>query len=338
MAIKAWMRILRVTLTTKGPGENGKARQLVFGDNERTGRQLEGIKSNFNSADLSISISGNKYMSTLKDNCTIKISNLTYVQIIQIISGEFYNVKVEAGYRTSSVTTLFEGGVMYISNLRESVETNTVTILCASHLVARFGQRRINLSFNSGINLYSAINFVCKVGGVPNPNISTQFKKKFAEDIINANASAASWVDILTKQNGSYIASSDCIGNSFMTLFDASKSNARVIKLNEDNLILTNGFPRMTTEGLVFSMMPTFAFQCGDTIVMDNSLIQINVQSQSDATKNWGGLLDENGQYMIYEIHYQLENRGQNFFLEINAKTRSKISAYLGKQLAERNS
>lgn len=322
MAVKAWMRVLRVTLTTKSPGQNGKNKQLV-------------IEEDANGVGLAMSISGNKYMSTLKDNCTVKISNLTYVEIIRIITGQFYNVKIECGYKSSSVQTIFEGGVMYISNLRESVDTNTVTILCASHLVATYGQRRINLSFNSGINLYSAINFVCKVGGVPNPNISTQFKKQFLQEISNAhNQTAAEWIAGQTNKNGSYISSSDCIGNSFMTMFDASKSNARVIKLNSDTLLLTNGFPRMTADGLVFSVMPTFAFQCGDTIVMDNSLIQISVTSQNEATKNLGGLLDENGQYMIYEIHYELENRGQNFYLEISAKTRSKISAYLGKELS----
>lgn len=321
MAVKAWMRILRITLTTKSPGQNGKNKQLVFEENE-------------SGVGLAISVNGNKFMSTLKDNCTVKISNLTYVEIVQIITGQFYNIKIECGYKSSGVQTIFEGGVMYISNLRESVDTNTVTILCASHLVATYGQRRINLSFNSGINMYSAINFVCKAGGVPNPNISTQFKKQFLEGIENAhNQTAAEWVNDQTTKNGSYISSSDCIGNSFMTLFDANKNNARVIKLNKDTLLLTNGFPRMTADGLVFSVMPTFAFQCGDTIVMDNSLIQINVTSQSEATKNLGGLLDENGQYIIYEMHYQLENRGQNFFLEIYAKTRSRISAYLAKEI-----
>lgn len=321
MAVKAWMRILRITLTTKSPGQNGKNKQLVFEENE-------------SGVGLAISVNGNKFMSTLKDNCTVKISNLTYVEIVQIITGQFYNIKIECGYKSSGVQTIFEGGVMYISNLRESVDTNTVTILCASHLVATYGQRRINLSFNSGINMYSAINFVCKAGGVPNPNISTQFKKQFLEGIENAyNQTAAEWVNDQTTKNGSYISSSDCIGNSFMTLFDANKSNARVIKLNKDTLLLTNGFPRMTADGLVFSVMPTFAFQCGDTIVMDNSLLQNNVTSQSEATKNLGGLLDENGQYMIYEMHYQLENRGQNFFLEIYAKTRSRISAYLAKEI-----
>lgn len=321
MAVKAWMRVLRISLTTKSPGQNGKNKQLVFEENE-------------SGVGLAISVNGNKFMSTLKDNCTVKISNLTYTEIVQIITGQFYNIKIECGYKSSGVQTIFEGGVMYISNLRESVDTNTVTILCASHLVASYGQRRINLSFNSGINMYSAINFVCKVGGVPNPNISTQFKKQFLESIENAhNQTAAEWVNDQTTKKGSYISSSDCIGNSFMTLFDANKSNARVIKLNEDTLLLTNGFPRMTADGLVFSVMPTFAFQCGDTIVMDNSLIQINVTSQSEATKNLGGLLDENGQYMIYEMHYQLENRGQNFFIEIYAKTRSRISAYLAKEI-----
>lgn len=320
MAHKAWMRVLRITLTTKGPGQNGKNKQLV-------------IEEDANGIGLAVSVSGNKYMSTLKDSCTVKISNLTYAEIIQIITGQFYNIKIECGYKTNAIQTIFEGGVMYISNLRESVDTNTVTILCASHLVATYGQRRINLSFNSGVNLYSAINFICKVGGVPNPNISTQFKKQFLDDINNAsNQTAAEWINDQTTKKGTYISSSDCIGNSFMTLFDASKSNARVIKINNDTLLLTNGFPRMTADGLVFSVMPTFAFQCGDTIVVDNALIQINVTSQSEATKNLGGLLDENGQYMIYEIHYELQNRGQNFYIEIYAKTRSKISAYLAKE------
>lgn len=320
MAHKAWMRVLRITLTTKSPGQNGKNKQLV-------------IEEDANGVGLAITVSGNKYMSTLKDNCTVKISNLTYAEIVQIITGQFYNIKIECGYKTNTIQTIFDGGVMYISNLRESVDTNTVTILCASHLVATYGQRRINLSFNSGVNLYSAIKFVCKVGGVPNPNISTQFKKQFLDAINNAsNQTAAEWVNDQTTKKGTYISSSDCVGNSFMTLFDASKSNARVIKLNEDTLLLTNGFPRMTADGLVFSIMPTFAFQCGDTIVIDNALIQINVTSQSEATKNLGGLLDENGQYMIYEMHYELQNRGQNFYIEIYAKTRSRISAYLAKE------
>lgn len=332
--MKAWMRVLRVTLTTKSAveGNAGKAKQMVFGANEendtvltsRTGHQMK-------SADLAITVSGDKYMSTLKDHCTVKISNLTYHEIIRIIQGEYYNVKIECGYRSATTYTIFEGGVMYMSNFRESVETNTVTILCASHLVARYGQTRLNLSFNSGINLYSAINFVCKVGGIPNPNLSTQFKKSFLDSIMNCkDQSAADVISGLTDKNGAFIASSDCVGNSFMTLYNADKSNARIVDLQARNCVITNGFPRMTADGLVFSILPTVQLQCGDVIKLDPSLIQIQVTSQSDAAKNLGGLIDPNGLYTIYEMHYELQNRSTNFYLQINAKTRSKVSAYLG--------
>lgn len=334
--MKAWMRVLRVTLTQDSASSNGKLKRLVFGANEESGVTRQGIMIgnatySYRSSDLAISISGDKYMSTLKDCCTIKIKNLTYVEIVQIITGRFFNVKVECGYRSGNTFTIFDGGVMYISNLRESVETNTVTILCASRLVAVYGQRRMNLSFNSGVNLYSAIKFVCKAGGVPNYNLSTQFKKRMLEDILNCeNENAAEVIDGMTSTNGALVTCSDCVGSSYLTAYDASKSNCRIIKLNESNIMLTGGFPKMTTDGLVLSIMPTFQFQCGDTIVVDNALIQIDVQSQSDATKNLGALLDENGQYVIFEMHYELENRADSFYIQINAKTRSKLAAQIG--------
>ena len=140
MAVKAWMRVLRITLTMNSTAENGKLKQIVIGANEERGVTTTGVTVNgatydYKNTDLAISVSGDKYMSPLKDNCTIKISNMTYAQILQIIAGEYYNLKIECGYRSGNVFTIFNGGVMYISNLRESVETNTVTILGASRMV-----------------------------------------------------------------------------------------------------------------------------------------------------------------------------------------------------------
>lgn len=336
MAIKAWMRVLRVTLTMSSAADNGKLKQIIIGANEengvtREGMSINGTTYNYQSSDLTISVSGDKYMSPLKDNVTIKISNLTYAQIVQIIAGQYYNLKVECGYRTGTVFTIFDGGVMYISNLREAVETNTVTILGASKLVAKWGQKRLNLSFNSGVNMYSAIKFICRVGGIPNYTISTQYKKKMLAEILNVeDENAASALDKMTDESGSMITNSDCVGESFFMTFDAAKSNCRIIKLREDNIVLTGGFPKMTSQGITLSMMPTFQFQCGDTICIDNALIQIDVQSQSDATKNFGALLDENGQYMIFEQHFELQNRGNNFYVELDCKTRSKIANLIG--------
>ena len=114
--MKAWMRILEVTLTSRK-----MKRQMVFGSNWRNGKD-----------DLNIDIVGNKYMSALKDSCTIKLSNLTYSELIQIISGEFYDVTVKCGYRDANVQTIFDGGVLYISISLDDKKTNTVVILCAS--------------------------------------------------------------------------------------------------------------------------------------------------------------------------------------------------------------
>lgn len=133
--MKAWMRILEVHLTSRL-----LKRKFIFGTNDD-------VTDN----NLNISITGSKYMSTLKDICTIKIDNLTYDEIIAIIKGQYYDVEVRCGYKDAGSRIIFKGGVLYISNSLNSDKTNTAIILCGSQLVARYGQSRINLTLNSDI-------------------------------------------------------------------------------------------------------------------------------------------------------------------------------------------
>ena len=119
----SWMRVLEVRLRSKYGRQ-----ELIFGDKWKKGK-----------VDLNIQVSGHKYMSSLKDSCIVKISNLTYNEIVQIIDGEFYDVEIIAGYRNGNQTTFFKGGVLYISNSLDDTKTNTVYILCASELVAKYG-------------------------------------------------------------------------------------------------------------------------------------------------------------------------------------------------------
>lgn len=311
--MKAWIRRLSVSLTSRK-----LKRKMTFGEN-----QLE------NRDDFSIDVVGNKYMSTLKDSCTIKISNLTPIEVISIISGEYYDVEVKCGYKTSAVNTIFKGGVLYISNALGDVEsgkTNTIVILCGSELVARYGQSRLNLSLNSGINMYSAINFVCKRAGIIDTNISTQFKKKFLQDIETINETAASWIDKLASNNPSYITNSDSINGAAVSLFDVNKSNSRVIKLTDKTINLSGGFPQLNKDGLQLSVMPTFNFMCGDIIEIDNSIIDISTSYASEISSNKGYYLDKDGHYMIYQMSYHLQNRGSDFSLDMLCKTQSLIS------------
>lgn len=311
--MKAWMRVLGIKLTSKK-----WKKSMTFGLNDAD-------------IDLNINCTVHKYMSTLKDTATIKINNLTYDKIIEIIKGEFYDIDILCGYKNNNISNIFSGGMLYISNQLNSDRTNTLIILCGSKMLARYGQSRINLTLNSGINMYSAIEYVCRRAGMPNSNISTQFKRQFLTDIMTINSTATSWIDELCKQNNSFIVNSDGTSNQTFSIFDSKLSNGRVIPLKKDNISLSGGVPRMTTDGLELTLLPTFGFMCGDTIRIDNSIIDISISNKNDIPSNLGFQLSPKGEYMIYEMEYTLQNRGNAFSLRLNCKNRERISKLVGK-------
>lgn len=303
----AWMRILTITFTSKS-----LRRSITFGDDETT--------------NLSMSIDCYKYMSTLKDACTIKIDNLTYNEIVELMQGRYFTVEVKAGYREGNTATIFKGGVLYISNAINDRKTHTAIILCASELVAQFNQQRLSLSLNSGINLYSAIKFICQQAGIQNSNVSESFKNTFLQEIVNVNDTAGSWIDKLCKQNSSYISNSDSVNGSTLSIFDALQTNGRIQILDSSTIDLTGGYPRLTSDGLSLTVLPTMSFACGDTIKIDNSLINLEVGDASQINTNPGIYLDKDGCYVIIEQHYSLENRGSSFSLDMTCRARSLLS------------
>lgn len=312
--MEAWMRALTITLTS-----TKLRKQFTFGANYAK-----------NKPDLNIDVSVNKYMSSLKDQAIIRIDNLTYNEMTQIIMGEFFDVDIWTGYRNAAVNKIFSGGVFYISNQLNSDRTHTAIIICTSKMVAKFGQSKLNLTLNSGINIYSAINFICRRAGMPNSNISTQFKKQFLDDVMNVNDTATSWLDKLCNDNITYIQNADAITGQTFSIFDAAKSNSRVIKLRPENILLSGGYPRLTSEGLKLTLLPTFNFMCGDTIQIDNSIIDVSVGSKDEVRKNYPAYFSQKGQYMIYEMQYHLCNRSSAFTLQLKCKNRDRISAYVG--------
>lgn len=310
----AWMRVLTVNLTS-----TKLKKQFTFGGNYSKKKE-----------DLAIKATINKYMSPLKDEAIVEISNLTQSEITQIIMGEFYDVDIYCGYRGQNIQKVFSGGVFYISNKLEQDRTNTCILICTSKLVAKYGQKRMNLTLNSGINLYSAIKFICRRAGIPDSNVSTQLKKDFLTEVMAVNDSAASWLDLLCQSNNQLIPNSDSIINQTFSIFDATKSNNRCIKLNPENIIMSGGPPRLTDTGVNFTILPTFAFMCGDTIQIDNSLLNVYAESRTEAAKNIGAYFSKSGQYMIFQMEYKLQNRGPAFTLKLLCKSRDRISNYVG--------
>lgn len=306
----AWTRHLQIELTS-----SVLKKKLIFGTNYLSDKD-----------DLYLDVQGHKYLSSLKDEATIKIKNLTMAEVIQIIDGKYYDVDIKCGYKSSNVMTVYSGSVMYVSNEIDDRKSNTIIILCASKFLAKYGQTRLNLSMTSGINIYSAINFVCRRSQIPNTNVSTQFKKQFLQNVENTNnESSASWIDKLCSNNSSFMINTDASNTSIVSIFDAAKSNNRIITLRNDNIILQE-YPQLTTNGFTLNVMPTFNFMPGDVIKIDNSILQIPVYNKSEISKSYGNYLDKDGYYLVFEVKYNLQNRGSNFNMQLLCKSKSLIS------------
>ena len=311
--MKAWMRDLQVSFSS-----SLMKKQLVFGTQWKQGKD-----------DLAISIEGTKYLSSLKDSFTIRISNLTYGELIQLIKGQYYDIEIKAGYRSRGAETIFKGAVIYMSYEKKSPTTNTVIVLAGSKLVAKYGQSRMNLGLKSGINMYAALKFICKRAGVSNANIDQSLKNRTINDVASVQGTAASWIDNFCSSNN-FIASSDSSYSNDVTIINPYKTNNRVIKLDSEKVTLVSGYPKLNSDGLSMTILPTFNFMPADVIVIDNSIIDISVNSASGKEFNKAAFLDEDGKYVITQLEYDLNNRDDSFNVNILAKARSLFSNITG--------
>ena len=277
--------------------------------------------------EFNIRITGMKYLSAIKDNFVIEISNLTYNEIVQIIDGKYEDVEIIAGYESGNKNIIFSGGLLYVSNDIKNRQTNTVYLICASKAVAKFGSRKLNLTLNSGINMYSALTFICKRAGITDANIGTEFKVKLLKDGIICNGAIANVLEQIFSKADSLQINSDSINGSTVNAWDINRKASRLIRIHEDSIMITNGYPTVNSDGLSMALLPTFNFMPGDVIQIDNNLIDISVSSMSEAMEASRAVyLDNNGQYMILEETYCLENRGSSFNLNIKARSFSTLS------------
>lgn len=309
----AWMRVLEVHLTSKT-----LRKTIVFGREHFKGKE-----------DLNITVTLNKYLGFLKDNATIKIDNLSYSTIVELIDGKFYDVKIVCGYRGQTTQTIFDGGVLYISN-KNVIKTNTVIILCASHLVASYGQSRMNLTLQSGINMYSAITFACRRAGISDLQISEILKTEYLREKETVSGTLPQWLEKLTEQNTGLVANSDSSTGGTGMIYNIQKASNRTFNVSNDMIDASGGLPTLTNDGLSLTMLPVFAFQCGDIIQLDNSIIDISANSRDTALKNYGMYLNKDGRYMIYEMQYNLQNRDSDFSVEMLCKSTSFVTSFLG--------
>ena len=303
---KAWIRDLRVKLTSASLHQS-----MTFGEEHLKGKQ-----------DFDIEVKGSKYMSFLKDQFTVRIKNLTYGEILQLINGKFYDIEIFAGYKTYGAQSIFKGSVIYMSYQQDDPTTSTIIILAGSKLVVKYGQSRMNLTLNSGINMYSAIKFLCKRAGIKNANVNEDFKYRILQESVSAQDNIENSLQNFADQNG-FVGNSEGTDNNVLTILDPKKNNSRVIKLDETNIVLVSGYPKLSSDGLTLSTLPVFNFKPLDIIQLDASLIDMSVDSYQPSDFNKAIFLDKDNKYIILQIDYDLANRDRQYRLSITAKARS---------------
>lgn len=299
--LKAWKRVLEITFTSQL-----LKKKLIFGNDDNN--------------QLNISVSGNKYLSSMKDEVTITISNLRYSEICQLISGQYYTVEIKCGYRKGNIFTIFKGGVIFIQNEVSDRRSNNVVISCGNELIARYSQRKMNLSLASNINMYAALNYICEKAQIKTSNISKDLAKQVIEDTISSsNKSVASFLDIFTTTNGLTM-NADSSGNSILSIWNSEEQQLRQFDVNDKMVNIIDNYPTLTSDGLTVKILPTFGFMPGDVIKIDNTLINFS----GDRYKaNVGNYADQDGKYMIYKVSFQLDNRSNDYYMTLKCKAYS---------------
>lgn len=310
-----WMRQIEIRLTSI---KNNS--RIIFG----------GARAN----QLNITVKGNKYISALKDNGSVSISNLTYAEINKIIAGEYYMIEVWAGYKTTGLQCFFSGYVSYISNKIQERRDHECYILFASRMVAQYSQKRMNLNLNSGINVYAAARYICMKQGISSSHLSPELKNHFMNEVTSRYNNAATLIDQIAQNSGSLYVDTDpsLDGVGVFNLNDLS--NKRWFKINPNTINFTKGNPTIDKDGLHISLLPTVCFKPGDIIQIPNYFIDASISDPNSvsstfksnyidagSTKSANDLGTTYGNYMIIELDYVFQNRGQSF--EINIKARS---------------
>lgn len=299
-----WMRQINVILTSR------KVRRSMSFNNFDPRSQF------------TMDLAGQKKVSLNEDKGTFTIYNLEYDKISEILINEYFTIEIQAGYQSmGTLPTIFKGEISYISQKIHSAH-DTETYFCyASTLVARYSQSRINFNLNSSINIYSALNYVCKLSGIRSENyrISPELKKELLQNIYNNYGTCATVFDNLTSTSGNYDLSVD---SSDGLLIDVTTINEkRKIKIDPNIINITSGNPTVTSAGLQMSVLPVMNFKPGDILILDNSLINVSIKDAESVKDTFNtNYLDQNGMYMIIEIHYHLQNRGSAFDFDIQAR------------------
>lgn len=337
--IKSWIRVLYIKLAS-------------WDSNEWTiiGKTIDDSKK------PRITISGNKYLSPISDNFSVKIYNLPYSEIIKIQMMKKYHIQIFCGYlgnqnyNNFEGKKIFDGGLVSITCTKRDYKDNIVTLICANKAVAKAQEWRCNVSFNSGINMYSAIKYMTRQVGLTNINVNNSFKNVYLTQANQAKGSITSYFDELQSSGGNnYFMTTDGSEGNDISLYSNTRGGMRKIFIDANKGMIINGYPQITSNGLNWTSLPVYNYMCSDLCVLDNSYIDV-----SSGQDNYNGVVSGTpnsiylnrqgsddgryGLYYIYDLTYNLDNTDGSFEIGIHAKSKDLIDNVTGTKVSGSNS
>lgn len=300
--------------------------------NDETGETITIGKTVDDSKKPKIEITGTKYMSSVKDNFKVDIYNLTYVQMYMISKRQLYHIEIYAGYLNGQsyfdfiAPKIYDGYLLNMVNTKKSYKDNVTTFICASKLVAQSQQFRMNVSFQSGVNLYSMIKYIGEKAGMTNMNIPDSFRDTFEQDVASCDSSASSYLEKIASTDNTTFMSTDSTSDSELSVFDLSEeSRSRTTIIIDPTKGMLIDTPEITSSGLIFTSLPVVQYLVGDTINIDNSLINTSSEqdSYSGSTKVPNTVyLNAEGLYYVWQVDYTLSNTNGDFKVQLTCKNK----------------
>ena len=264
-----------------------------------------------------------KFLALTKDAGTIEVSNVEYDTIALIQALKLYRVEIWAGYENNdSLMRIAKGEVSYITQKIHSRHDTSLYITYASELVAAWSQNRINFGIRSGVNIYNMIQYLFTSQGTDRVNITPELKKVVASKSLLEIGKTPSIVEscISNAQTGLLLNADSSFTDKVINI--STLGEKRVIPINKNMINIGNGNPTVTSQGLNITLFPVINLVPGDILQIDSSMLDLSqgMTSPESVTKTFNtNYMDPNGLYMIRQIDYVLENRGDNFYFKCQA-------------------
>lgn len=322
----AWMRHIKIVFRSKyalDETQRGVAAQYFA--NNPPGDTSNGVAVTIDSLagdNLNIRITGTKFLALTKDNGTIMINNVSYETIALIQTLKLYNVEIWAGYKDNNLMRIAKGEVTYLSQKIHSRHDTALYITYASELVAAWSQNRINFSMRSGTNAYAMLEYFFRNGNGTAAKLSPALRQVVYDQMWQEAGKPTSIVEscLSNAETGLFLSADSSLDDKVINITELGEK--RVIPIDSNMVNIGNGNPTVTSQGLDITLFPIYNLVPGDIIQVENKILDFS-QGMTDATSVYQtfntNYMDPDGCYMIRQLQYTLENRGQNFYYKIQA-------------------